>query len=206
MKIGAVLQTLYLQTSACSLRALSGWRFATLHHHPIQNKQPRFVQSPGSNWHELVFPDDITTFYFAEVVAPDGTEMYIGPGEDYDLAFEGVVPEGTELFITGEQEGMDGSMWGFALYGETMGWIRVEDVEELDLPGMDLIDPDGHSQGGSSSGTYEKIKLRKTVSQTDGGNEADALPWAVPLLIAAIVVLIASSIALAVVIGKNRRN
>ena len=145
---------------------------------------------------DLVFPDDVSDVFFAKVISEDGLIVRMGPGEDYAPAMNGSIPTDTELFVAGVGNDDAGNEWYFIMYGETLGWVRSDGLEALDLSGYDNFwggsGSSGDHPGGSGNGNSEKIKLHKVTGGSQSGGTAFG---------SSIVIFIAAGIAAAVVIA-----
>ena len=68
--------------------------------------------------------------FYVVVSAPDGgVNMRSGPGENNDKVLSGLIPNGTELFIS-----VTSGTWGFTAYSGATGWITLKQVTRLDEP------------------------------------------------------------------------
>ena len=155
---------------------------------------PSYPPGPGQHYDDLVFPDEMVS-YFAKVTAEDGTAFRYGPGTEYDLVVEEMIPEGEILYAGGESPDSAGELWSFILYDGQMGWVRKTDTEETEY-----FDPGWEGQG--NQGNSEKTKLHKhtDISIVPGRSSVSLIA-----VIAAAAVIIAIPVVIALIVLLTRR-
>ena len=70
--------------------------------------------------------------YYVKVAAPDGgVNFRYGPGTAYAKIISHMIPNGTQLHISGEGRASNGKTWGLAEYNGQLGWIFLGQTEKI---------------------------------------------------------------------------
>lgn len=90
----------------------------------------------ASYWYEEGAVD-----YYVEITAPDGgANLRLGPGVEYQILLEGLMPNGTVLHVSSESMASNGNYWGYTEYNGIYGWVALTQVTVTDNPAVEAVE------------------------------------------------------------------
>lgn len=90
----------------------------------------------ASYWYEEEAVD-----YYVEITAPDGgANLRLGPGVEYQILLDGLMPNGTVLHVSSESMASNGNYWGYTEYNGIYGWVALTQVTVTDNPAVEAVE------------------------------------------------------------------